>query len=181
MNADDTRAVFGNLAEGRAPKNLTVCECDYTRWGFWSARNPTNTASVLGMWVAGRPSQAADIPATGTATYVGQVTAFVGTPTGQATNLAAGNFTNVVNFGTRSGAVSVTGLDSTNYSGAVGLQGNSVNFGGTLAGDVGNRQMGLVGSFYRSPANPVGEMGGTVIIQGSNYVGSGVFAAAARR
>jgi hypothetical protein len=180
-SADDTRAIYGNLAEGRAPKNLTVCECDYTRWGLWSARNPANTASVLGMWVAGRPSQAADIPATGTATYVGQVTAFVGTPTGQTSNLAAGNFTNVVNFGTRSGAVSVTGLDSTNYSGAVVLQGNTVNFGGALAGDVGNRQMGLAGSFFRSPTNPVGEMGGTVVIQGTNYVGSGVFAAASRR
>lgn len=180
-SADDTRAIFGSLPEGRAPQNLTVCQCDYTRWGFWSARNPSNTASGLGMWVAGRPSQAADIPATGTATYVGQVTAFVGTPTGQTPNLAAGNFTNVVNFGTRSGAVSVTGLDSTNYSGAVFLQGNSVNFGGALAGDVGNRQMGLAGSFFRSPTNPVGEMGGTVVIQGTNYMGGGVFAAAARR
>jgi hypothetical protein len=63
----------------------------------------------------------------------------------------------------------------------VALQGNSVNFGGALAGDFGNRQMGLAGSFYRSPTNPVGEMGGTVAIQGNNYIGSGVFTAAARR
>jgi hypothetical protein len=176
-------AATRQLATSLGNPDLTVCQCDFTRWGFWSVRNPTNTESIFGLWVAGRPAQASDVPATGTATYIGQVVANVGSVSSRSNDVrvATGNFTNAVNFGTRTGAVSVTGLDNTNYSGVVALQGNSVNFGGALAGDFGNRQMGLAGSFYRSPTNPVGEMGGTVAIQGNNYIGSGVFTAAARR
>ncbi|WP_375413496.1 FecR domain-containing protein [uncultured Bradyrhizobium sp.] len=168
------------LAAAAGKADLTLCQCDYTRWGFWSVRNPTNTESIFGLWVAGRPAQASDVPVTGTATYIGQVVANVGSSGSNALKAAAGNFSNEVNFGTRTGAVAVTGLDSTNYSGTVALQGNTANFAGALAGNVGNRQMGLVGSFYRSPTNPVGEMGGSVVIQGTNYVGGGVFTAARR-
>jgi hypothetical protein len=171
------------LATSLGKPDLTVCQCDFTRWGFWSVRNPTNTESIFGLWVAGRPAQAADVPVTGTATYIGQVVANVGSVSGHSNDVrvATGNFTNAVNFGTRTGAVAVTGLDNTNYTGTVALQGNSVNFGGLLSGDVSNRMMGLVGSFYRSPTNPVGEMGGSVVINGTNYIGGGVFTAAARR
>ena len=38
----------------------------------------------------------------------------------------------------------------------------------------------LGGNFYRSPTSPVGEMGGLVNITGTNYLGSGIFAAAKR-
>lgn len=168
------------VAAAAGKPDLTLCQCEYTRWGFWSARNPTNTESIFGLWVAGRPAQASDVPLTGTATYIGQVVANVGSASSDV-KAAAGNFSNEVNFGTRTGAVAVTGLDNTNYSGTVALQGGTANFAGALAGNVGNRQMGLVGSFYRSPTNPVGEMGGSVVIQGNNYVGGGVFSAAARR
>ena len=176
-------AATRQMAASLGKPDLTVCQCDYTRWGFWSVRNPTNTESIYGLWVAGRPSQASDVPVTGTATYVGQVVANVGSISSRTNDVkaVAGNFSNEVNFGTRTGAVAVTGLDSTNYSGTVALQGNTVNFSGSLAGNVGNRQLGLVGSFFRSPTSPVGEMGGTVAIQGNNYIGGGVFTAAARR
>ena len=179
VSPDATRQLAASL--GRP--DLTVCQCDYTRWGFWSVRNPTNTESIFALWVAGRPAQASDVPVTGTATYVGQVVANVGSLSGRSNDVraVAGNFSNEVNFGTRTGAVAVTGLDNTNYAGTVALHGNTVNFGGSLAGNVGNRVMGLAGSFYRSPTNPVGEMGGSVVINGTNYVGGGVFTAAARR
>lgn len=169
------------VAAAAGKPDLTLCQCDYTRWGFWSARNPTNTESIFGLWVAGRPAQAGDVPVTGTATYIGQVVANVGSSASNDVKVAAGNFSNEVNFGTRTGVVAVTGLDNTNYSGTVALQGNTANFAGALAGNVANRQMGLAGSFYRSPTNPVGEMGGSVVIQGTNYVGGGIFTAAARR
>jgi hypothetical protein len=176
-------AATRQLAASLGNPDLTVCQCDFTRWGFWSARNPTNTESIFGLWVAGRPAQAGDVPATGTATYIGQVVANVGSASSRSNDVkvVTGNFTNAVNFGTRSGAVSVTGLDHTDYTGTVALQGNSANFGGVLAGNAGNRMMGLAGSFYRSPTSPVGEMGGSVAINGTNYVGGGVFTAAARR
>ncbi|HEV7877938.1 FecR domain-containing protein [Bradyrhizobium sp.] len=177
VSPDATRQLATNLGK----PDLTVCRCDYTRWGFWSVHATSTNESIFGLWVAGRPAQASDVPVTGTATYIGQVVANVGSSRANDVRVVAGNFSNEVNFGTRTGAVAVTGLDNTNYSGTVALQGNTSNFSGALAGNAGNRQMGLIGSFYRSPTSPVGEMGGTVAIQGTNYVGGGVFTAAARR
>jgi hypothetical protein len=161
--------------------NLTPCQCDYTRWGFWvidSAGNPnTNTGSefALGTWVAGRPvGSISDIPTTGQATYTGHVIANI-----NSAGFAAGGFSNTVDFGARTGAVTVSNLDSTNYTGTVLLNtADPRNFGGTLAGNVGGRTMALDGSFFQSKTSPIGEMGGRVAITGnSNYLGSGIFAA----
>jgi hypothetical protein len=170
-------------------RNLRPCQCDYTRWGFWeidsgnaSTGTQTSREAILGTWVAGRPvGSPGDVPTTGSATYAGHVVATV-----NSSGLVAGGFTNDVNFGTRTGAVSVTGLDHTNYAGTVNFNTDPRNFGGTLAGDVGRRSMALQGSFFQglpSPSgvpNPVGEMGGSVAISGANnYLGSGIFAAKA--
>jgi hypothetical protein len=161
--------------------NLTPCQCDYTRWGFWLADSPgnqsTNTGSeiTVGTWVAGRPvGSISDVPTTGTATYAGHVIANI-----NSVGFAAGGFSNTVNFGTRTGAVSVTNLDSTNYTGNVSLNtADPRNFGGTLAGSTGGRSMALQGSFFQGKTSPVGEMGGSVAISGANnYLGSGIFAA----
>ena len=46
----------------------------------------------------------------------------------------AGGFSNTVNFGARTGAVSVTNLDNTNYSGNVNFNTDPRNFGGTITG-----------------------------------------------
>lgn len=160
--------------------NLTVCQCDYTRWGFWSLKIQGTDAGIYGTWAAGRPSQLGDMPTTGTASYVGHVIAQVGTDTGSLRR-AVGNFSNTVDFGARTGSVAVTGLDNTNYRGSVALQSGTTTFAGGLAGDVGNRAMGMIGGFGRSSTNPVGEMAGSVGIVGTNYVGGGSFAAAIRR
>jgi hypothetical protein len=170
--------------------NLTVCQCDYTRWGFWTAyssspttgtTNVTTTEAAFGTWVAGRPAQISDVPTSGVATYVGHVITNVYAPQNPTSQLfAAGNFTNAVNFGTRTGAVTVTNLDATNYSGTVALQNDPRNFGGTLAGNVGNRAMALQGSFFQGSTNPVGEMGGKVGISGANYLATGIFAASVK-
>jgi hypothetical protein len=167
--------------------NLTPCQCEYTRWGLWveaGSTNPNNytTASpsegVVGWWVAGRPvASANDVPTMGTATYTGHVIATVNSAAG----LVAGGFSNDVNFATRTGAVSVTGLDSTNYSGTVNFNNaDPRNFGGPLVGDTGDRIMTLQGSFFQGKNSPVGEMGGSVAISGTNYLGSGIFAASKR-
>lgn len=160
--------------------NLTPCQCDYTRWGFWMAdESDTSTGesasykTTVGTWVAGRPvGSIGDVPTTGVATYTGHVVANVNTA-----GFVAGGFSNNVNFGTRTGAVSVTGLDDTNYSGNVNFNTDPRNFGGTIAGD-NNRSMTLQGSFFQGPHSPVGEMGGRVAISGAGgYLGSGIFAA----
>lgn len=167
--------------------NLTICQCEYTRWGFWTTNDQRTTVNgqpaadsvIGGTWVAGRLPSSADIPTTGTATYIGHAIASI--RNGSSEYLAAGNFSNTVNFATRAGSVSVTGLDATNYAGTVNAtQSAPGTFSGVLMGNAGNRFMILGGNFYRSPTSPVGEMGGLVNITGTNYLGSGIFAAAKR-
>ncbi|WP_040675652.1 FecR domain-containing protein [Nitrobacter sp. Nb-311A] len=163
--------------------NLTPCQCDYTRWGFWqieATSADTNTTEqtprefLVGTWVAGRPvGSIGDVPTTGTATYTGHVIANVNNA-----GFVAGGFSNAVDFGARTGAVNVTNLDNTNYSGTVNFNTDPRNFGGTLNGDTGSRQMAIDGSFFQGVHSPVGEMGGRVGISGAGgYLGSGIFAA----
>jgi len=170
-------AAVSQVVAGSIP-NLTPCQCDYTRWGFWLVdwTSPTNASppeTVIGTWVAGRPvASVSDVPTTGQATYVGHVIANV-----QSAGFVAGGFSNTVDFGARTGAVSVTNLDSTNYSGTVNFNTDPRNFGGTIAG-TNSRSMTLQGSFFQGKTSPVGEMGGSVALSGPNsYLGSGIFAA----
>ncbi|ABE62624.1 conserved hypothetical protein [Nitrobacter hamburgensis X14] len=173
--------------------NLTPCQCEYTRWGLWvetgSATTTTNgpTASpsegIVGWWVAGRPvGSIGDVPTTGLATYTGHVIATVNSNAG----FAAGNFSNTVDFGARTGAVSVTNLDNTNYTGNVNFNTDDRRyFGGTIDSTnvrVDGRSMALQGSFFQGARSPVGEMGGSVAISSTkdNYLGSGIFAASQR-
>jgi hypothetical protein len=182
LGTTDNQTVLQTIST--AIPNLTPCQCEYTRWGLWVIPPSVNTGyttapppseGIFGWWVAGRPVQISDIPSTGQATYTGHVIATINNAT-----FAAGGFSNTVNFGTRTGAVSVTNLDSTNYTGNVSLNtADPRNFGGTLAGSTGGRSMALQGSFFQGKTSPIGEMGGSVAITGnSNYLGSGIFAAA---
>jgi hypothetical protein len=165
--------------------NLTICQCEYTRWGFWTTNDqrtvngqPAADSVIGGTWVAGRMPTSADIPTTGTATYIGHAIASIRNGTSE--YLAAGNFTNTVNFATRVGNVSIVGLDGANYTGNVNAtQSAPYAFSGLLPGTIG-RNMLIIGNFYRSPTSPVGEMGGLVNLVGTNYLGSGIFAAARR-
>uniref|UniRef100_Q07M95 FecR protein domain-containing protein n=1 Tax=Rhodopseudomonas palustris (strain BisA53) TaxID=316055 RepID=Q07M95_RHOP5 len=170
-------AQAGQLASLYGVGNATACDCDYTRWGFWTNQSTQSPYldSVVGYWVAGRPTTAVEMPLTGQATYAGHVVAAVQNQ--NSFYFAAGNFNNTVNFGNQTGQVTVTGLDSTNYAGQVQFGADPRNFSGTLAGNVGSRSMALDGSFFRGISSPVGEMGGRVSITGADYLGGGIFAA----
>lgn len=159
------------------------CQCEYTKWGLWAAettRGASNSSSVRDtlemFWVAGKlPGSASDVPTTGSATYVGHAIANINS--GGQSYVAAGQFQNNVNFGTRVGNVTINNLDSTNYSGQVALlAGDGRYFAGSLSG-VNNpyRSMVLTGNFFQGRTSPVGEMGGALSISGYNYVGGGVF------
>jgi hypothetical protein len=124
---------------------VTPCACEYTQWGFWSAntgRSLDGGVSVYGdygplmLWVAGVPTTAINIPSSGTATYTGEAVADIAT--NGAFYIAAGTFTNAVNFGTRTGAVTINGLDGVNYAGAVALTPSSTLFAGSLTGNRGS-------------------------------------------
>ncbi len=157
--------------------NVTPCDCDYTKWGFWSSGSNQGPYYdwAHGFWVAGRPPTAGEVPLSGQASYVGHAVAAI--QNDGAVYYAAGVFNNTVNFGARTGQVSVTGLDGTNYAGQVSLLSGTTGFAGSLAGDVGTRNMALVGSFFRGVSSPVGEMGGSLAVSGPGYLGAGIFAA----
>ncbi|ABD07851.1 conserved hypothetical protein [Rhodopseudomonas palustris HaA2] len=173
VNREQARQIAPNYGSA----TVTICDCDYTRWGLWTSQSTQYSYydSLVGFWVAGRPTTAGEVPLTGQATYAGHVVAAIENQS--ATYIATGNFQNTVNFGNRTGAVTVTGLDSTNYAGQVQFMQDPRYFAGSLAGDAGARQMALTGSFFRGVSSPVGEMGGSVAITGTNYLGGGIFAA----
>jgi hypothetical protein len=145
------------------PPKVTPCACDSTQWGFWSAFNgATNSNGQLAfedqgallLWVAGVPTSLANLPATGMATYTGHAIANIANPNNITSYLAAGTFSNAVNFGTHMGTVTIGGLDGTNYAGKVQLVPSAVTFNGTLAGATpagspANRTATLAGSFFQ--------------------------------
>ena len=187
-----------------AAGGVTPCACDSTKWGFWSAFNGQTDGNTrtfedqgpLLLWVAGVPVQ--DVTginmARGTATYTGQAIANIANPNNITSYLAAGAFSNTVNFLNRNGAVTITGLDGTNYTGMVNFNfaqtnpppGTVPTFATTtpLVGSNGGRTATLAGSFFQGAATSAipgfGEMGGSLILKGTAanpYLGSGIFAA----
>jgi hypothetical protein len=179
-NGEPTSTVNGQSITNQSGAMLGTrvgCDCDYTRWGVWASTGTQGsyTDTVQGLWVAGRPTTIVEMPQTGQATYAGHVIAAIQSEGN--VYAAAGSFNNVVNFGNRTGQVTVTGLDSTNYAGQIQFGADPRNFAGSLVGDVGARNMALNGSFFRGVSSPVGEMGGRVAISGTDYLGGGVFVA----
>ena len=177
-----------------AAGGVQPCNCESTQWGFWSAFNGAKNSNgqlafedqgALLLWVAGVPTSLANLPATGTATYAGHAIASIANGTGGLTYLAAGTFSAAVNFGARNGAITIGGLDGTNYAGTANWVKGTTSFatpiGSPLVGNTGSRTAALAGSFFQGgPTNMTplyGEMGGSLILNGTNYLGSGIFAA----
>lgn len=169
---------------------VTFCNCEYTRWGFWSQDSRrTGTTSDggvdpdvsdrvhMGTWVAGVPTAAANVPTVGTATFTGH--AIGSFKSGSAEYIAAGNLSKTINFGSNSGTFAVSGLDGKNYTGTVVIPSTTRNyFGGT--GAAGTTSMSLIGQFYNNSAGAAMESGGHFTVQGTGttpYFGAGTFAA----
>lgn len=181
--ANVPRAVAQQLVVGAGASGQTVCNCEYTRWGFWSA-DTTRAGNGAGQvrdsghmmtWVAGQRPDIGEVPTQGTASYAGHVVANVNNNGNQ--YIAAGNLQNTINFGTRTGQVDVTGFDGANYSGGWTPQPDPRDLSASLQSSTGGRTMTMTGSLFRGPNSPVGEMGGSVLVNGGNYSASGIFAA----
>ena len=113
-------------------------------------------------------------PPTGIATYTG--TTNVNINNNGSLYAANGTFSNTVNFGARTGAVAIFGLDNTTYAGAVRLTPSSTTFAGSLVGNVGGRTAAINGGFLTTPP-AYSSMAGSIGITGTNYLGTGTFAA----
>lgn len=140
---------------------------------------------VLLLWVAGVPTTLGSLPTTGTATYTGHAIADIANGNGGLTYLAAGTFSAAVDFGARNGAITINGLDGTNYAGTAVWVPSTTSFatpmGSPLTGNIGGRTAALAGSFFQGGATNTtplyGEMGGSINLTGTNYLGSGIFVA----
>jgi hypothetical protein len=165
---------------------VAFCQCEYTKWGLWAGDTSRPGQNVSGgpvrnsaemFWVAGRlPANATDVPATGSATYSGHAIANI--QNGNSSYVSAAPFQNVVDFGARTGNVTINNLDGGNFAGQVIFPGDPRYFGGYLTAPNVNRTMILYGSFFQGRTSPVGEMGGALQISGaSNYGGAGIFIA----
>ena len=192
VTAESVGANTASFLTSISSAKVTPCECQ-TQWGFWSAFNGASNSNgqlafedqgPLLLWVAGARSSLVpnlSLPATGVATYTGHAIANIANPNNITSYLAAGTFSNAVNFQTGMGAVKINGLDNTNYAGTVQLVPKAFTLNGTLAstGSPAGRTAALNGSFFQGgPNNPFGEMGGSLILNGpNNYLGSGIFVA----
>lgn len=170
------------------PDGVAPCECKYLSWGYWSAdarrettiedRNNDREAAHIASWVAGEIPDAVDIPTTGTASYAGHIVGNV--KNGANYYVAAGRFTHQHNFGTDTGAFSVTNFDGANYSGAVSASNLRNDFQGANIQGSSNRVMNLRGSFFKTPSQGAGAIpayvGGDFNATGDDYKAGGTFA-----
>jgi hypothetical protein len=137
-------------------------------------------------WVAGRVTALADIPATGTPSYTGHVTASV-LDAGD-TYFPVGNLAVVVDFGnTANSPFAITDFDSGTFSGtSISIVSASAGykFSGSVTGAGAavhaGRSGSYLGSFVQNNAgtDKVVEMGGHISLTGTSYDASGTFAAA---
>ncbi|HEY8565465.1 MAG TPA: FecR domain-containing protein [Beijerinckiaceae bacterium] len=166
---------------------VNFCQCEYTRWGFWSQETRRTQDGReyadrihLGTWIAGEVSEAEKIPTAGTATYSGH--AIGSFRSGGNEYVAAGNFRTTVDFARQTGNVAVTGLDNRDYAGTMSISPGSAYFFSTDMRTTGTSPtsaatMQLFGNFYKGPGGPIQEMGGQMLVNGlGGYTGSGIFA-----
>ena len=192
-----------NLAAAQAviaATDITPCQCEFTKWGFWSTRairdNPgggnDQERGHLLTWVAGQLADRSLIPTTGSATYSGHIIGNVqfgpGSTSAPVTNtgtnyVAGGTFNHTVNFGQGTGSLAFT-FDQRNYAGTSTLNAaNRANFSGSFAatGSPVPASGSLQGSFF-GPNSGAGtaplEQGGQFTITGAPPSGPGVYNAA---
>lgn len=160
---------------------VTKCTCAFLTWGWWSGDIAYGSTSAynaqgrdrlnLATYVAGTLAQSTQLPLTGSATYSGMLWGNVAD--GNRQYLQAGSYSNNWNFGSRTGATSVS-FDGTNFSGNTSASTGSVNFSGSIT--QGSKTLNLNGSFVGSGTPPAGQMG-SFSITGTNYKAAGSFAA----
>lgn len=184
-------------AAGRFFPGTNLCACEYTQWGFWSANMNRYTGvgtqiegerGNLLLWVAGQLASPSSIPSAGSATYNGHAVANIyDNVTGTRYQyIAAGNFSNTVNFGTRTSNLSISNLDGLTYLGATTINPTNGTFQGTIssgpAGAYGTVSGPLVGAFYGSGTTVPQEVAGqfnalssVTNASGNVYFAGGIF------
>lgn len=167
---------------GAVPAGVSLCSCQYLRWGVLSMDlgDPDlatdRTQVQLAGWVAGQITDAMSLPATGTATYLGH--AFGNVHNGSDFYSAIGGVQVQFDFSTRMGDVDITDFDGADYSASISpsIQSNGV-YSASGTGLNESRSVVVRGAFFAGGGDPAAETGGKFSITGSDYEAAGVFAA----
>jgi len=129
----------------------TECTCAFLEWGYWGTKlsyddtggvldgaNSRKDAFHLGTWVAGDVTNAADLPTSGSASYVGHAAGSV--VNNGAQYLAAGDFRMTVDFARRTGSANITNFDGRTFGADLTERAVDIGnqFSGNLAGSSGS-------------------------------------------
>jgi hypothetical protein len=152
-----------------------ICNaCEFLTWGWWGRNvyGEINYTVHLGNWIIGKQPENSAMPSSGTATYTGNA---VGTVVnGSAQYIATGAMTSTMDFGARSGTVSVSGYDSKNFSANVNFGSNSATFSGNITTGVASGS--VTGAFASNGIDPVKGIMGNFTATDGTWSSTGIFA-----
>jgi hypothetical protein len=167
VNANVLRDGFGNLpASLNLPNGQPIPSYQYLQWGFLLG-DTAGKAGVdlehlhMGTWIAGRPADPLQLPATGSATYSGHAIGNVAN--GGALYTAVGSYENNWDFAKRAGTANMN-FDSAQYSGTTQLIGGTAVFQGTMTAAGAPRLGSQIGSFVQAPGDQAAAMAGRFVI-----------------
>ncbi|MBA4799981.1 MAG: FecR domain-containing protein [Rhizobiales bacterium] len=168
-----SEVVPSNLFAGSQPNQICNA-CEFMTWGWWG-RNSVGEVLYevhLGNWIIGDQPENSAVPTSGTATYTGNA---VGTVVNAgAQYIATGTMSSTMNFGTRTGTVSVSNYDSKSFSAGVNFGSNTPTFSGSVTSGVASGT--VTGAFASNGTDPVkGIMGNFSVVDGT-WSSSGIFA-----
>jgi hypothetical protein len=153
----------------------SICSsCEFMTWGWWGKTLGMETSYTvhLGNWIIGKQPENSAMPSSGTATYTGNA---VGTVVnGSAQYIATGAMTSTMDFGARTGTVSVSGYDSKNFSANVNFGSNSATFSGNIT--TGVTSGSVTGAFASNGIDPVKGIMGNFTATDGTWSSTGIFA-----
>ncbi|MFD2263101.1 transferrin-binding protein-like solute binding protein [Lacibacterium aquatile] len=195
MDYAATYMISGGLTDisNITPSSVQTCACEYVQWGWWGGQfvvpgsgGYISTEAVhLGTWVAGDMLSAADVPRSGSASYVGQAIGTVQTINSAGRNqyVAVGGAQVDYNFGTRKGTFALKDFDGVNLSTSVTGSSSTGTYTGQKNQTVAGVSSGLAvkgGFFGPKAAETAGhfsfaQSGGSSASVASQKFGTGVF------
>ncbi|MEC9462810.1 MAG: FecR domain-containing protein [Pseudomonadota bacterium] len=153
----------------------SICNaCDFMTWGWWGKQSGMESFYNvhLGNWIIGKQPENGAVPTSGTATYTGNA---VGTVVNAgAQYIATGTMSSTMNFGTRTGTVSVSNYDSKSFSAGVNFGSNAPTFSGSVTSGVASGT--VTGAFASNGTDPVKGIMGNFTAEDGSWSSSGIFA-----
>ncbi|MGD9478615.1 FecR domain-containing protein [Shinella sp. G-2] len=137
-----------------------LCNCSYLSWGWWGSADRADSwvqSAHMGNWAVGEVTKDVEMPVGGTATYAGNA---VGTVLNNGDQyIATGTVNATMDFGARTGSVSIANFDNHSFGGDVSFVGSTstfkgvngaTNIDGSFVNDGADKAKGIIGAFSSS-------------------------------